>query len=131
MTPKLFLRFFLVLLSVLPSSALADNLDGLWQVADQPVQVKIHQAEAALHGTVHSAKNAQAIGKVLLKDFKEKEGVWWGMIYVARFGEFKKASLTALNENTLEITVKVGFMSRSVQWQRVKTNQEQKAVSGP
>ncbi len=134
MTPKIFIGFMALLLSELcyaeqNAEKSREILDGLWRNQDQPVWIKITQDENRLGGIVHKAdNNPDAIGRTILRDLSRQGDTWQGEIFVARLGEFKKASLELLDENTLEVTVKLGFMSRSAQWRRImeeKSKQEE------
>ena len=45
--------------------------------------------------------------------------MWRGQVYSERLGEYKDAEVSLSEPDSLEIKVKVGFMSRTVSWVRV------------
>ena len=60
--------------------------------------------------------------KRILKDLEadgSKDGLWKGQIYAERFGEYRDAKITLAEPDRMKIKVKVGFMSRTVEWVRV------------
>ena len=62
------------------------------------------------------------MGRILLKDLKAREGEadrWNGQVYAERLEEYKDAEITLPEPDQMQIKVKVGFMSRTVNWTRV------------
>ena len=62
------------------------------------------------------------VGRVLLKDLStqgEEGGSWRGQVYAQRLEEYKDAEISLPKPDFMEIKVKVGFMSRTVNWKRV------------
>lgn len=54
----------------------------------------------------------------MVKDLKQdKKGIWKGQVYAPRRDEWYDAEFTP-KENSLEIEVKVGFTSRTMEWKR-------------
>ena len=44
---------------------------------------------------------------------------WKGEVYVPQFDSYKNVTITMPDEQTLKMTVKFGFIRRSVEWSRV------------
>ena len=66
-------------------------------------------------------KVPEAVGRVLLKEIHPKgdeADTWLGEIYAQRLKEYKQATITLTDPDTMEITVKAGFMRRTVKWSR-------------
>jgi hypothetical protein len=100
----------------------AGDLDGFWQNEEQPAWIEIRFDDDRGTGTVlRNDKKPEAVGRVLLKDLvaEDEAQSWSGQIYAERFKEYKDAIVTLPEPGRMEIKVKVGFMSRTVQWNRV------------
>jgi hypothetical protein len=66
--------------------------------------------------------NSDAVGRTLLKNVtadEAKPGIWRGQIYAARLSEYRDAEITLLDSSRIQIGVNVGFMRRTIVWQRV------------
>ena len=62
------------------------------------------------------------VGRTLLKDLEadtSEQGVWRGLIYVEKLGDYKDVQVSLPDTDRMLITEKVGFMSRTVEWVRV------------
>ena len=107
------------------SAALADALAGYWKHAEEPAWIEIRFENGAGTGTVRRNDNKpEAVGRVLLKELVNDEGdasSWSGQIYAERFKEYKDAAITLTDPDHMQIRVKVGFMSRTVDWTRAPT----------
>lgn len=101
----------------------AGDLDGFWQNEEQPAWIEIRfDADRGTGTVLRNDKKPDAVGRVLLKDLVadgDKAQSWSGQIYAERFKEYKDATVTLPEPTRMEIKVKVGFMSRTVQWNRV------------
>jgi uncharacterized protein (DUF2147 family) len=49
----------------------------------------------------------------------DKPNQWSGQVFAAKLGEYRDATITLKNDDRMAFTVKVGFMRRTVEWQRV------------
>jgi hypothetical protein len=101
----------------------ASELAGLWKHSEKPVWVEISFDGSVATGTVLRNDNKpDAVGATFLRDVQGediKAGPWAGEVYAAPLGEFKDATISLGDADDMEITVKLGFMSRSVSWSRV------------
>lgn len=125
---KLFRNAVLVVLGYLVSSAAvlaadqAADLAGYWKNDDQPAWIEISFENDSGTGTVRrNEKKPEAAGRILLKDLVADEndpGSWRGQVYAERLKEYKDAEISLPDPDTMQIKVKVGFMSRTVSWTR-------------
>ncbi len=111
------------LLSALLFTPLAFSADisGIWKHAKEPGWIEI-QLEVGSGTVVRNDKFPERAGREILKDLQAdqaKQGVWKGMIFVERLGEYKKATVSLPDPDRMLIKVKVGFISRTVEWVRV------------
>ncbi|MEP4146988.1 MAG: DUF2147 domain-containing protein [Halioglobus sp.] len=102
--------------------AAANDISGFWKHADEPGWIEIRLDDGK--GTVvRNDKFPERAGREILKglaaDDAEAE-TWRGQIYVEKLGEYKDAEITLADPERMKIKVKVGFMSRTLEWQRVE-----------
>lgn len=124
-TARVELIFLLaILLSVLiTSDARADGrteLDGYWQHPDDPVWIEVNVA----NGTGVAMRNddqPETVGFHVVRGLVEgdKTGNWKGEVFVPQLDSYKNVIITMPDEETLRMTVKFGFIRRSVVWSRV------------
>lgn len=94
------------------------DLVGEWVVGKQNTVVKIELQDDAYCGAIMSSDNPKVeIGKLMVKDLKEKKGKWKGKVYAPQRNEWYDAEFIP-KENTLDVKIKVGFMSRTMEWIR-------------
>ncbi|MGB1402857.1 MAG: hypothetical protein ACPH3I_04505 [Porticoccaceae bacterium] len=107
----------LSLLFVLNSAVAAASLDGHWRLSDKPVWMTI-ESEVGL--VAYSKDDPDARGKILLRNLSasDVDNRWQGQIYVRQLKAYRDADIVLTSTNSMEITVKVGFISRTVNWQR-------------
>lgn len=115
----------LLLLSsvLLISGANADetpSLDGFWQHPDDPVWIEVNVAT----GTGVAMRNddqPETVGFHVVRGLVagDKADSWKGEVFVPRLDNYKNVSITLPDEQTLKMTVKFGFIRRSVEWSRV------------
>ena len=99
----------------------AGDLVGIWQHESEPVWIQIEANETV--GRVQRDDNKpEAVGFEMIKDLAQTGNDkvrWTGQVYAAKLGEFKSAEIELIDEDVMRFKVKVGFMSRTVEWQRV------------
>ncbi len=99
----------------------AGDLAGIWQHESEPVWIQIEANETV--GRVQRNDNKpEAVGFEMIKDLAQTGNdklSWTGQVYAAKLGEFKSAEIELIDEDVMRFKVKVGFISRSVEWQRV------------
>ncbi len=112
--------FFLGALLFAPL-ALSGDISGFWKHAKGPVWIEIRLEEGG--GTVvRNDKFSDRVGRKILKDLeadKSKQGLWHGLIYAEKLGEYKDVEVSLPEADRMLLKGKVGFMSRTVEWVRV------------
>ncbi len=112
---------YLVTAFLASSQAIAEDIAGFWKHAEEPGWIEISLEEGK--GTVvRNDKFPERVGREILKDLateNPEQAVWKGQIYAEKLGEYKDAEITLADPDRMTIKVKVGFMSRTVEWQRV------------
>ena len=118
-----FSRIFVVAAFLAAPYAFAGDVSGFWKHADEPGWIEINLDEG--RGTVvRNDKFPDRVGREILKDLKvdgSEQGLWTGQIYAEKLGEYKDAEITLAEPDLMTIKVKVGFISRTVEWRRVET----------
>jgi uncharacterized protein (DUF2147 family) len=117
-----FSRIFFVAALLAAPFASAEDISGLWKHADEPGWIEISLDEG--RGTViRNDKFPERVGREILKDLvteDPEQALWKGLIYAEKLGEYKDAQISLVEPDRMTIKVKVGFMSRTVEWQRVE-----------
>ncbi|MGB0880688.1 MAG: DUF2147 domain-containing protein [Polaribacter sp.] len=94
------------------------DIAGKYVVGEQNTIVKIEPQEDVFLGKITSSDNPKAkIGKLMVKDLKEKKGKWKGKVYSPKRKEWFDAEFIP-KKNTLDVKIKVGFFSKTMKWTR-------------
>ena len=98
----------------------ASDLSGFWQHPKDPVWLDVNEAS----GTGIAVRNdddPSSVGFAVLKEVVAgpKQGQWSGQVYVPQLGAYKQVTVTLPDANTLKMKVKIGIISRSLEWTRV------------
>ncbi len=107
-------------LSFVCNVSAASDLNGFWQHPEEPVWLEVNEAM----GTGIAVRNdddPSSVGFAVLKEVVRvpKEEQWSGQVYVPQLGDYKRVTVTLPNANSLKMKVKIGFISRSVEWTKV------------
>jgi hypothetical protein len=103
--------------------ASAADIAGIWKHSEEPAWIEIRVEEGV--GAAKVVRNEvypERVGREILKDLtadEHEEALWRGQVYAERLGEYKDAEVSLPEPDRMRFTVKVGFMSRSVNWVRV------------
>ena len=101
--------------------AVSADISGIWKHAEHAAWIEIRLEEGS--GTVvRNDKFPDRVGRKILKDLaadKSDQGMWHGLIYVEKLGEYKDVEVSLPEADRMLITGKVGFISRTVDWVRV------------
>ena len=96
----------------------AQSIAGIWNTGDYNTKIEITEVNGVAIGKVLSSDNAQAkIGNQVLKDFKQSNGGYKGQLYAAQKGEWYDAVIKE-NDDQLDITIKVGWVSKNIKWKK-------------
>jgi len=111
--------FFLVLL-LMSNVSLAADISGFWQHPKDPVWIEV-SATKGVGIALRNDDDPATVGFEVLKEVTAgaKEGVWVGQVFVPQLGDYKRVEVTLPNVDTLKMKVKIGFLSRSLEWSRV------------
>lgn len=115
---------FILTLAVLLASPLtfAEGISGFWKHAEESVWIEIRLKEG--EGTlVRNDEFPDRVGFELVKNLKADEfekALWRGQIYAERLGEYKDVEISLPQPDRMAFKIKVGFMSRTVEWLRVE-----------
>jgi uncharacterized protein (DUF2147 family) len=117
---RLLLTFSLLWIIPLASGA---DIDGFWKHSDEPGWIEIRLEEGK--GTVvRNDKFPERVGREIVKNLKadgSEENLWRGQVYAERLGEYKDAEISLPEPGRMRFKVKVGIISRSVDWVRVES----------
>ena len=114
----------LLLLIVTAMVALAghagDELAGYWQHESDPVWIEM-QPETGQGVMVRNDNRPDRLGFLVVTDLEagDDPNAWSAQVFAARLGEYRQADIALAADDRMVFTVKVGFMRRSVEWQRV------------
>ena len=116
--PKLLLLMLSAMVA-LPGHA-ENELAGHWQHESEPVWIEM-QPGSGQGIMVRSDNRPDRVGFLVVTDLEasDEPNEWSAQVFAARFGEYRKATITLPADDRMVFTVKVGFMRRSVEWQRV------------
>tara|TARA_B100000035_G_C20670482_1_gene409411 strand:- start:136 stop:531 length:396 start_codon:yes stop_codon:yes gene_type:complete len=121
MTPLLPKLLLLILSAMFALPGHADNeLAGYWQHESEPVWIEM-QPETGQGVMLRNDNRPDRVGFLVVTDLEasDEPNKWSAQVFAARLGEYRKAEITLSSDGRMVFTVKVGFMRRSVEWQRV------------
>ena len=119
---RLLSRLLLLMLSAmfaLPGHA-ESELAGYWQHESEPVWIEM-QPETGQGVMLRNDNRPDRVGFLVVTDLEasDEPNEWSAQVFAARLGEYRNAEITLSSDGRMVFTVKVGFMRRSVEWQRV------------
>ena len=96
------------------------ELAGYWQHESEPVWIEM-QPETGQGVMLRNDNRPDRVGFLVVTDLEasDEPNEWSAQVFAARLGEYRKAEITLSSDGRMVFTVKVGFMRRSVEWQRV------------
>ena len=97
-----------------------DALAGFWQHESDPIWLAM-QPDEGVAIMVRNDDRPDRVGFKVVTDLVASDNAnqWSGRVFAAQLGEYRDATITLKNENRMAFTVKVGFVRRTVEWQRV------------
>ena len=116
--PKLLLLMLSAMVA-LPGHS-ESELAGYWQHESEPVWIEM-QPETGQGVMLRNDNRPDRVGFLVVTDFEasDEPNEWSAQVFAARLGEYRKADITLSSDGRMVFIVKVGFMRRSVEWQRV------------
>jgi len=111
-----------VALLLVCNASAASGLSGFWQHPKDPVWLDVNEA-LGTGIAVRNDDDPTSVGFAVLKEVvaDPKQGQWSGQVYVPQLGDYKRVIVTLPDANTLKMKVKLGFISRSVEWTKVSS----------
>ena len=97
----------------------AEGISGFWQHPKDPVWIEVISTEG--HGlAVRNDNDPSSIGFAVLKEVTagDQDGRWTGQVFVPQLGGYKRVELSLPTADTLKMKVKIGFLTRSLEWAR-------------
>ena len=92
------------------------SIEGIWNTGKENTKIEIKKTNNEIEGTILSSDNAKApIGKLMIKEVVEKNGVFKGKLLAIKKGKWVDAVFNRKG-NILNITVSSGWMSKTIQW---------------
>ena len=114
---------FTVIALLMAPMVMAEDIAGFWKHAEEPGWIEISVEDGVGKGVVvRNDVFPERVGRELLKDLRadgKREDHWRGQVYAEKLGEYKDAEISLPESGQMEIKVKVGFMSRTLDWNRV------------
>ena len=116
--PKLLLLMLSAMVTM-PGNA-ETELAGYWQHESEPVWIEM-QPETGQGVMVRNDNRPDRVGFLVITDLEASDdpNEWSAQVFAARLGEYRQADIALAADDRMVFTVKVGFMRRSVEWQRV------------
>ena len=116
--PKLLLLMLSAMVTM-PGNA-ETELAGYWQHESEPVWIEM-QPETGQGVMVRNDNRPDRVGFLVVTDLEASDdpNEWSAQVFAARLGEYRQADIAQTADDRMVFTVKVGFMRRSVEWQRV------------
>ncbi len=112
---------FTVALLYSPLAFCAD-ISGTWKHTKNPAWIEIRLEDSSAI-VVRNDKFPERVGREVLKEItisSPQQNLWTGLIYVEKLGDYKSVEISLPEEERMLITGKVGFLSRTAEWVRVK-----------
>jgi len=100
--------------------AFSADVSGVWKHAKNPAWIEI-RLEKGSATVVRNDKFPERVGREILKEIKAgnpQQGLWHGLFYVEKLGEYKRVKISLPDADRMLITGKVGFFSRTAEWMR-------------
>ena len=97
-----------------------NELAGYWQHESEPVWIEM-QPETGQGVMLRNDNRPDRVGFLVVTDLEasDEPNEWSAQVFAARLGEYRNAEITLASDGRMVFTVKVGFVRRSVEWQRV------------
>ena len=120
----------LLVILLLTNNTDASDLSGFWQHPKDPVWLEVNEA-SGVGVAVRNDDDPSSVGFEVLKAVVAgpKEGQWSGQVrsgqvYVPQLGSYKQVILSLPDPTTLKMRVRIGFISRTLEWTKVTSVSE-------
>jgi uncharacterized protein (DUF2147 family) len=106
------------LILLLVSAANAD-IQGIWKLPEENTEVEFKKYGEIYKGVIVNSDKQKAIGKVLFRDLKEKDGKYIGKFYAIRKDRLVDVEITPQGD-VLDIEISAGFRSKNMKCTRIR-----------
>ena len=115
----------MMLSAVSTHAQIAQTLDGYWQHPEDPVWIEV-LVQAGTGIALRNDDQPETVGFHVVKDLAatDEPGIWQGQVFVPQLDGYKNVAITMPDDQTLRMTVKFGFLRRSVDWSRVAERED-------
>lgn len=113
------MQLLISLLLVFTVSFSTVDIAGKWRAPKENTVIDINKVGNVYEGIVLQSDNKKAVGQKVLRDLKKEGNKWKGKLYAIEKDELVDVELE-LKDEMLEVTLKKGWMSKTVEWKRVK-----------
>lgn len=99
----------------------ADAIVGDWRPADMHAEVRIFPANGQYLGGIVKADNQEMVNKEMMRSitFDPATNTWKGEVFAFKMGQFVPMSIK-MTPTGFEMVAGSGFMSKTVEWVRVR-----------
>ena len=100
----------------------SSQLLGVWKHAEDLLWVQLSFNETSVNGVItQNDDDDTSVGKTLVDKvvYDSDERLWSGLIYVPQLKRMHPMTLRLIDHQRFKITVKVGFIKRSVEFLRI------------
>ena len=111
---------------------LGDDISGIWKATKAPIWIDISLKDG-VGLVIRNDKYPDRVGQKLLKDLngeKDEKPTWQGKIYIEKRQEYLDVDVSIPVKDYMVVTGKLGFFSKSIEWQRLKQGGETKSRAG-
>jgi hypothetical protein len=114
------LVFMMVSAGVAVPGMADSGVSGFWKHESDPVWIEM-RPETGEGVMLRNDNRPDRLGFLVVTDLEASDNPneWSAQVFAARLGEYRKADITLSSDDRMAFTVKVGFMRRSVEWNRV------------
>ena len=115
----------LVSILLLANNTGASGLSGFWQHPKDPVWLEVNEA-SGVGVAVRNDDDPSSVGFNVLKAVVAgpEVGQWSGQVYVPQLASYKQVILSLPDPTTLKMRVRLGFISRTLEWTKVTSVSE-------
>ena len=115
----------MMLAAVSAHAQTAQTPDGHWQHPEDPVWIEV-LVQAGTGIALRNDDQPETVGFHVVKDLAatDEPGIWQGQVFVPQLDGYKDVAITMPDDQTLRMTVKFGFLRRSVDWSRVAERED-------
>lgn len=107
---------FCVLFSVLPIDEQLP-IEGVWNTGKENTKIEIKKSNNQIEGKILSSDNVRVpVGKLMIKDIVEKNGVFEGKLYVIKYRKWIDVLLNR-KETELIISISSGRIHKTIRWE--------------